>query len=93
MRKEGRGKERATTTHLIKIHVFTHASRVTKFSPYYFCTHSKWQSFLGLYDPSVGSRPPKPPRSLAETKQKVFGYVYFECLAVKRNGCCGHADS
>ena len=34
MRKEGRGKERATTTHLIKIHVFTHASRVTKFSPY-----------------------------------------------------------
>ena len=28
MRKEGRGKERTTTTHLIKIHVFTHASHV-----------------------------------------------------------------
>ena len=29
MRKEGRGEERDTTTHLIKFHVFTHASCVT----------------------------------------------------------------
>ena len=32
MREKVRGEERDTTTHLIKIHVFTHASRVTKFS-------------------------------------------------------------
>ena len=32
MRENVRGEERDTTTHLIKIHVFTHASRVTKFS-------------------------------------------------------------
>jgi hypothetical protein len=32
IKKEGRGRERETTTHLIKITVFTHASRVTKFS-------------------------------------------------------------
>ena len=32
MRRGGRGEERDTTTHLIKIQVFTHASRVTKFS-------------------------------------------------------------
>ena len=29
--KKGRGRERETTTHLIKFPVFTHASRVTKF--------------------------------------------------------------
>ncbi len=33
--KKGRGRERETTTHLIKIQIFTHASRVTKFS----CTY------------------------------------------------------
>ena len=32
MRREGRGEERDTTMHLIKIPVFTHPSRVTKFS-------------------------------------------------------------
>ena len=32
MRKEGRGVECDTTTHLIKIQIFTHASHVTKFS-------------------------------------------------------------
>ena len=32
MRKEERGEERDTTTHLIKFQVFTHASRVTNFS-------------------------------------------------------------
>ena len=32
--KKGRGRERETTTHLIKIPVFTHASRVTKFSTF-----------------------------------------------------------
>ena len=32
MREKVRGEERDTTTHLIKIQVFTHASRVTKFS-------------------------------------------------------------
>jgi hypothetical protein len=30
--KEGRGREREMTTHLVKIPVFTHTSRVTKFS-------------------------------------------------------------
>ena len=34
MRRGGRGEERDTTTHLIKIQVFTHASRVTKFSTF-----------------------------------------------------------
>ena len=38
MRNEGRGEERDMTTHLIKIQIFTHASRVTKFSPYELCT-------------------------------------------------------
>ena len=38
MRKEERGEERDMTTHLIKIQIFTHASRVTKFSPYELCT-------------------------------------------------------
>ena len=32
MRRGGRGEERDTTTHLIKIQVFIYASRVTKFS-------------------------------------------------------------
>ena len=32
--KKGRGRERKTTTHLIKIPVFTHAGRVTKFSAF-----------------------------------------------------------
>ena len=32
MRKEGRGEERDMTTHLIKFHVFIHASYVTNFS-------------------------------------------------------------
>ena len=34
MRRGGRGEERDTTTHLIKIQVFTHASRVTIFSTF-----------------------------------------------------------
>ena len=32
MRKEGRGEEHDTTTHLITFQVFTHARRVTNFS-------------------------------------------------------------
>ena len=32
MRKEERGKEHEMTTHLIKIQILTHASRVTNFS-------------------------------------------------------------
>ena len=32
MRKNVRGEERDTTTHLIETRVFTHAGRVTKFS-------------------------------------------------------------
>ena len=38
MRKEGRGEQHDTTTHLIKFQVFAHASRVTNFS-----THSTVQ--------------------------------------------------
>ena len=33
-REKGREEEQDTTTNLIKIKVFTHASRVTKFSSY-----------------------------------------------------------
>ena len=36
MRRGGRGEERDTTTHLIKIQVFTHASCVTIFSTFIF---------------------------------------------------------
>ena len=71
MRKEGRVKERAMITHLIKIHVLTYASRVTKYLAHTtFCTHSKWQSLLGMYDSSVGSSPLKPPQSPAEQSRK-----------------------
>ena len=34
MRKEERGEEHETTTHLIKIQVFTHTSRITNFSTF-----------------------------------------------------------
>ena len=44
MRREGEGKERAMTMHLIKIHVFTHGSHVTIFSLYDLCTYSRCQS-------------------------------------------------
>ena len=74
MRREGRGKERAMTMHLINIHVFTHGSRVTKYSLYDLFTYLRCQSLWGLYDPSVGSSPPKPPQPPDETKQKAFGY-------------------
>ena len=36
MRRGGRGEEHDTITHLIKIQVFTHASRIAKFSRFYF---------------------------------------------------------
>ena len=36
MRRGGRGEEHDTTTHLIKIQEFTHASRVTIFSTFIF---------------------------------------------------------
>ena len=45
MRKEGRGKERETTMHLIN---FTHASRVTNFSPYELCTVQRVFEIPGL---------------------------------------------
>ena len=38
MRENVRGEERDTTTHLIETGVFTHASRVTKFSTKTVCT-------------------------------------------------------
>ena len=38
MRKKERGEERDTAMHLIKIQIFTHASHITKFSPYELCT-------------------------------------------------------
>ena len=72
MRKEARGEERDTTTHahLIKVQIFTHASRVTKFSTYGL-SYSGFQSLWGLYNPPVGSSPPRLPRSPAETKRKM----------------------
>ena len=39
MRKEGRGEECDTTTHLIEIQIFTHTSHVTKFSLYELCMY------------------------------------------------------
>ena len=39
MREREKGKERDTTTHFIKIQVFTHASHVTKFSTERSCAY------------------------------------------------------
>ena len=60
MRREGRGEECDTTTHLIKIQVFTHASRVTIFSTFIFkmkaenlgvSTYTtRWQCFSWIWD-------------------------------------------
>ena len=46
MRKEGRGEEHDTITHLIKFQVFTHASRVTNFSTHTIvqCKLKSWPS-------------------------------------------------
>ena len=68
LRKEERGEERKMTTHLIKIQIFTHASRVTKFSLYELCTYS----YIAVRD----SRPSGActiPRLPVETKRKAFG--------------------
>ena len=46
MKKKRRGKERETTTHLIKIPVFTHASRVTKFSRFILRQRQRSMKFL-----------------------------------------------
>ena len=44
MKENVREEERDTTTHLIKIPVFTHASRVTKFSVCHdYCTASGYK--------------------------------------------------
>ena len=70
MRKVERGEERDTTMHLITIRIFTHAGCVTKLSTYEsVCTYSysRFQSLWGLYNPSIGSSPPKFP---TETKRK-----------------------
>ena len=48
MRKEGRGKEHATTTHLIKFHIYTHVSSITKVNLYDLCTHFEMAEPLGL---------------------------------------------
>ena len=45
MRKEGRGEECDTTTHMIKIQSFTHTGRVTKFSPYELGTYRQLFSY------------------------------------------------
>ena len=39
MREREKGEERDTTTHFIKIQVFTHASHVTKFSTERSCAY------------------------------------------------------
>ena len=41
MRRGGRGEERDTTTYLIKIQVFTCASRATKFNMFIFKTKAE----------------------------------------------------
>ena len=55
--------------------MFTHGGHITKFGPYEFCIYSRPQRLWILYNPSNGSSPPKPPQLLAETKQKMFGYI------------------
>ena len=62
MRRRGRGEERDTATHLIKIQVFTHASCVTKFNMVYFSRRNReaWSfDFYGqmtkLWEPFCGS--------------------------------------
>ena len=53
MRENVRGEERDTTTHLIKIHVFTHASHVTKFSVRFLLRYKElW--VLGHYTATLG---------------------------------------
>ena len=69
MRKEERGEERDMTMYLIYIQIFTHASHVTKFSPYELLRKDsclRWGC-------SVGSSPLKLPRLSAEMKRKAFG--------------------
>ena len=83
MRKEGRGEECDTTMHLIVLLKLACMNFVHTDS------YSRSQSLWGLYDPSVGSSLPKPPRSPAETKRKAFDYVQvFEYSAAKWNWWC-----
>ena len=73
MRKEGRGEERNTTMHLIKIQILPMpVVLLTLACMNFVCTgsYSRFHSLWGLYDPSVSSSPPKLPRSPAETKWK-----------------------
>ena len=65
MRKEGIGEERDTTTYLIKIQIFTHASCVTTLYVQIAIRDSR-----ASVSPSVGSSPSKLPRSPAEMKWK-----------------------
>ena len=92
MRKEGRGEECDTTTHLIKIQFLPMLVMLLNLASMNFVrtdSYSRSQSHWGLYDPSVGSSPPKPPRSPAETKWKAFDYVQvFEYSAAKQNWWC-----
>ena len=81
MRKEERGEERDTTTHLIKIQIFTHTSRATNINFVLTDTGLRFQSFWGLYDPSVGSSQLKRSgKSLARlTKFDTVGLVVTSC--------------
>ena len=64
MRRGGRGEEHDTTTHLIKIQVFTHASRVTIiFSTFIFKTKaeklavSTYKSYNQMTTKALGAFP------------------------------------
>ena len=77
------------TMHLIKIHVFTHASRVTS---YELCTYSRCQSLWGLYNPSVVLQSHFD-YWLKQSRKILAILTVFEYSAVKWNWCRGQADS
>ena len=76
MRKEERGEECDTTTHLIKIQILPMLDVSLNLACMNFVpteSYSRFQSLWGLYNPSIGSSLPKSPRLAAKTKWKAFG--------------------
>ena len=74
VRKRRRGKERDTTTHLIKNSSFTHACHVTKFS----LVLSRFESHWGLYDPFLASSPPSHLSCQLESNNMAYCWLLVE---------------
>ena len=76
MRKEERGEEHDTTTHLIKIQILLMLYRRITLACIFVPTEScsRFQSLWGLYDPSVGSSLPKSPQLPAITKRTLEAF-------------------